>query len=132
MRAFAFPLAVLLVLAVPLLAVAAAAGLTRWGRWVVRAGGIVGIGGLVVTAACAVNLLVPRTCERIEVPGGSIEEINRPVLSLAVGDGPCLRSAVGQLQLVALAGVATSVVAALASMRSGRGVVGAAPGAPTP
>lgn len=132
MRVLAFPLAFLVVLATPLLVVAAAAGLARWGRWVLRSAGALGVAGLVVTAGGAANLVVPRTCERIEVPGGAIEEVNRPLLSLAVGDGSCFRSAVGQLQLVALAGVATSVVASVAATRSGRGAVGAAPGAPTP
>jgi hypothetical protein len=131
-RTLAFPLACLLVLAVPLALVAAAHGIVRWGRWVAEVAGVVGIAGLVVAGGFAVNLLVPRTCDRIEVPGGAIEEVNRPLLSLAVGDGGCFRSAVGQLQLVGLAGVATSAVAALAATRSGRGAVGAAPGAPTP
>lgn len=135
MRELAFPLACLLVLAVPVLVVAAAANVVRWARWVAKVAGAVGIAGLVLTGVAAANLLVPRTCERIEVPGGVIEEVNRPILSLAVGRGDCFRSAVGQLQLVGLAGVATSAVAALVATRAGArrpDVVGAAPGAPTP
>lgn len=127
MRSLAFPLAVLLVLLVPVALVAGAAGVAQWGGWVVRSAGVVGIIGLVVTAGFAVNLLVPRTCARIEVPGGAFEEVNRPLLSLAVSDGECYRSAVTQLGFVGLAGLATSVAAAVLSRRSAPDDSGAAP-----
>lgn len=132
MRSLAFPLAVLLILLVPVALVAGAAGVAQWAGWVVRSIGVVGIVGLVVTAGFAVNLLVPRTCARLEVPGGVFEERNRPLFSLAVSDGDCYRSAVTQLELVGLAGLATSVTAAVSARRSARGGSGAMPAVRSP
>lgn len=123
MRSLASPLALVLVVAIPVAFLGFVAAAERWARWMVRAGGLVGVAGLAVTAASAVNLLVPRTCS--DAP---VEEVNRPVISLVVGDGACFRDALGQAQLAALVGVAASVAVVT---RSGRGGGGGAPAVPS-
>lgn len=140
MRSLAFSLAVLIVLAVPIAAVGAAISAGQWARWLYRAGGILGIAGLVLTAVFLVNLVVPRTCSTTSLPGKTVREVNRPIISLVLGDGDCFRSAMAQTQGAALAGVATSAVVALVDRtgrrrplrRSGRVGAGAPPGARSP
>jgi hypothetical protein len=127
-RSLAGPLALLLVAAAPVVVLGAVTSAGQWGRWLVRAGGVVGIVGLVLTALATVNLVVPRTCA-----SAPVEAVNRPVLSLAVDDGDCFHRALGQVGLAGVVGVAASVAAAavaLRSTRSGRGDAGAAPVAP--
>lgn len=111
MRAFAYPLAVLIVAAACFGAVALVVGAAAWSRWIVRVGGVVGVAGLVLTAAAVVNLFVARTCAETETAMGPLTERNRPALSVVLDDGPCFRSALAQVQVVALATVATSSVA---------------------
>ena len=125
-RTLAAPLAVLLVAAAPIVAIGACTSAGQWGRWLVRTGGVAGVVGLVVTGAATVNLGVPRTC------GSSPDEVNRPVISLVLGDGDCFREALGQLALVGLTGVAASAGVVAAARRSRRGGAGAAPAAPCP
>jgi hypothetical protein len=103
---WARPLAWLIVALAPLLALAAGLYATRWAQWLVRTGGALGIAGLLVTGGAAVNLLVPRTC----ASSAEGRTIQRPLLSATTGEGNCLRTAWGQLQLVALAGVGVSAV----------------------
>jgi hypothetical protein len=112
-RALSYPLAVLIILVVPLLAVAAGAGLLRWARWLLTTGRAVGLIGLALTAGLAVNLFVPRTCADESRSAIGQPEVNRPAISLVVGDGPCFRSALAQAQLTALAGLSSSVVVSL-------------------
>ena len=129
MRSLAGPLALLLVALAPVVVVGAVSSAGQWGRWMVRAGGVAGVVGLVLTAAATVNLVVPRTCATTPV-----KAVNRPVLSLAVDDGDCFRSALGQVGLAGLLGVAASAaVAALSGARRwsrGDGA-GAAPAVPS-
>lgn len=140
MRSLAFSLAVLIVLAVPIAAVGAALSAGQWARWLYRAGGVLGIAGLVLTAVFLVNLVVPRTCSTTALPGNALREVNRPIISLVLGDGDCFRSAMAQAQGAALAGVATSAVVAMVDgtgrrrplRRSGRVGAGASPGARSP
>ncbi|MCU1483893.1 MAG: hypothetical protein JWN67_639 [Actinomycetia bacterium] len=129
MRSLAGPLALLLVALAPVAALGAVSSAGQWGRWLVRAGGVVGILGLVLTAAATVNLLVPRTCATAPV-----KTMNRPVLSIAVDEGDCFRSALGQVGLAGLVGVtASAAVAAMTGARRwsrGDGA-GAAPAVPS-
>jgi len=106
---WARPLAWLIVALAPLAALAAGLCATRWAQWLVRAGGTLGIAGLILTGGAAVNLLVPRTC----ASGAQGTTIQRPILSAATGEGNCFRTAWGQLELVALAGVGVSAVVQL-------------------
>ena len=117
MRSLAFSLAVLIVLAAPIAALGLASSAGRWARWLVRMGGALGIVGLVLTAAFVVNLVVPRSCSTASSPGATVHEVNRPFVSIAIGDGDCFRSAVAQAQGAVLAGVATSALVALADRR---------------
>ena len=126
MRSLAGPLALLIVVASPVAALGAITAASQWARWILRAGGIVGVVGLVLTAAAVVNVLVPRTCATT----ADQREVNRPVLSVAVDDGDCFRSGLGQLELAGLVGVATSAVVALRLRRSAPGAGGGAPFAP--
>ena len=125
MRSLAGPLALLLVAAAPVVVVGAVSAGGQWGRWLVRTGGVVGIVGLVLTAAATVNLVVPRTCATTPV-----KAVNRPVLSLAVDEGDCFHRALGQVGLAGLVGVAASLAAAATATRSGRDGAGAAPAVP--
>ena len=121
-RDLAGPMAVLIVVLTPVALLGAGSSATQWAGWLVRTGGAIGAVGLVLTAATVVNLFVPRTCASTPV-----EQRNRPVLSLAVDEGDCFRSALGQLGLVAVVGVAASAAVAT---RSGRGGDGGAPAVP--
>lgn len=121
MRSLAYPLALALVVVVPVLVVAAAHGVGRWSRWLVRAGGALGVAGLVLTAVATVNLLVPRSCGH-----GSAAERNRPLISVVVGDGDCFRSAMGQVQIAVLVALAASLAVLT---RSARGDVDRVPAA---
>lgn len=112
MQSLAYPLALLLVVAIPVAFLGFVVAGESWARWTVRTGGMVGVAGLALTAAFAVNLLVPRTCS--DTP---VEEVNRPAVSLVVGDGSCFRDALGQTQLAALVGLATSVAVVARSSR---------------
>jgi hypothetical protein len=125
-RSLAGPLALLLVALAPVVALGAVSSAGQWGRWLVRAGGVVGILGLVLTAAATVNLLVPRTCATAPV-----KIMNRPVLSIAVDEGDCFRTALGQVGLAGLVGVTASIAAAAWSTRSRGDGAGAAPVAPS-
>jgi hypothetical protein len=119
------PLAWLIVLVAPLAALGALLGAARWCRWLLRAGGALGVAGLVLTGVATVNLLVARTCS--ESAAGPV--VQRPVLSAATGEGDCFRTAWGQLQLVALAGVGASASVVLTQARW-RGGADRGPGAP--
>lgn len=123
MRTLAYPLSLLLVVAVPIALLVIGAGVVHWGRWLLGAGGPVGIGALVLCGAAGVNLLVPRSCE----DAGGRRVVNRPLISAAVGDGQCFARGIGQLQVAVLTGVGAS--AAVTLRRSTRGGDGAAPGA---
>jgi hypothetical protein len=129
-RSLAGPLALLLVALAPVVVVGAVSSAGRWGRWLVRTGGAVGIVGLVLTAVATVNLVVPRTCA-----SAPVRAVNRPVLSLAVDDGDCFHSALGQVGLAGLVGVAASVGAAAVAQRratpSAPAGAGAAPAVPS-
>jgi hypothetical protein len=114
-RPLAFPLALLLVVAAPVVAVGALTTAGHWGRWLVRTGGLLGVAGLALTTAATVNLFVPRTCSSAAIP-----ERNRPVISLAVGDGSCFRSAVAQVQVAALTGLTASLAVQAVSARRRR------------
>lgn len=122
-RTFAFPLALATLIVMSVALVGLVSGLEQWGRWLLRTGGSLGIVGLVVTGIAVANLLVPRTCSTEPVP-----EVNRPVLSVALGDGACFRSALAQLQLAVLVGLGASVAVAT---RSGRDAAGAAHAVPS-
>ena len=126
MRTLAYPLSLLVVVAVPLVLVVLGVGVVHWARWLLAAGGPIGVVALVVCGVAGVNLLVPRACE----DAAGRREVNRPLISATVGDGECFERALGQLQLAVLAAVGAS--AAVMLRRSGRGAGGAAPGVRTP
>jgi hypothetical protein len=124
-RDLAAPLALLIVVLAPVVVIGAITSVRQWAGWMVRTGGALGILGLVLTAVATINLAVPRTCST-----GPVDQVNRPVLSLAVDDGDCFRAALAQLGLAGLVGVAASAVV-LGATRSGRGDGGAAPAVPS-
>lgn len=127
MRDLAAPLALLIVVLAPVALLGALTTAGQWAGWLVRTGGAVGVAGLVLTAAATVNLFVPRTCSSTPV-----EQVNRPLLSIAVDDGDCFQGALGQFGLAGLVGVAASAaVVATRATRSGRGGAGAAPAVPS-
>lgn len=120
MRDLAYPLAVLIVAALGVAAVGLAAAARTWVSWVLRIGGTGGLIGLALTAATAVNLFVPRTCAEAETAMGTYREANRPAFSVVVDDGACFRSGLAQVQILALAAVATSAVSLVGAPARGR------------
>ena len=125
MQTLAYPLALGIVVAAPIAAVGAAAGISQWSRWLVRTGGSLGIAGLAVTGLATANLIVARTCSTDETR--SIVE--PPIISAATGEGDCFRTAWGQMEGAALAGVGASALVLL--RRARRDDAGAGPGAPS-
>lgn len=125
MRTLAHPLSLLLVVAVPIVLLVIGVGIVQWARWLLGAGGPIGIVALVLCGAAGVNLLVPRTCE----DAAERRVVNRPLISVAVGDGHCFEQAMGQLQVAVLTAVGAS--AAVMLKRSRRGAAGATPDVPT-
>jgi len=121
----AYPLALFIIVAAPVAVIGAAAGVSQWSRWLVRTGGLVGLAGLVVTGAATINLAVARTCATDQA-GKTVEP---PIISAATGEGDCFRTAWGQLEGAALAGVGASALVLL--RRARRDGAGAAPGAPS-
>jgi hypothetical protein len=119
------PLAWLIVLVAPIALLGASVGVARWAGWLVRAGGALGVAGLVLTGVATANLLVARTCSE----SATATIVQRPLLSAATGEGDCFRTAWGQLQLVALAGVGASASVVLTQARW-RGGADRVPGAP--
>jgi hypothetical protein len=116
-RSLAFSLAILIVVAVPIALVGLTASAGHWARWLYRAGGLIGVAGLVLTAVFVVNLVIPRSCSTTSIPGHTVHEVNRPILSLVLGDGSCFRSAMGAAEAATLVGVASSTVVALLDRR---------------
>ncbi|HUF33281.1 MAG TPA: hypothetical protein VMN58_08765 [Acidimicrobiales bacterium] len=111
-------LAFLAVLVLAAAAGGASALVVGWARSIVRAAPAVAGAGLALTSLAALNLAVPRTCS-IEP-----EVRNRPVISALVGDA-CERTALGQVQLVLLLGVSTSLAVRTATTRPPRRALGA-------
>jgi len=124
-ESLAHPLALLIVVAAPIALLGAVAGAWQWGRWLVGAGGVLGMVGAAVTGVAVLNLGVARTCQT-DAAG---KHVNRPIISIATGEGDCFRRAMGQLQLAALAGVGASSVVLLRQVR--RDGADGAPGAPS-
>lgn len=106
MRDLAYPLALAIVVVVPLVASAALAALAVWARWLLRHGGRTGRRGLWVTFAVAA--------------GG--------LLWLTVEDDRTIRDALARLEVAGLVGLAVSLVVVSGLRRSDRAGVGGPPG----
>ena len=100
--------ALAIVVAIPIVAMAVAAGLARWANDVLRRSPVVGAVGVLLTASAVLNLFVARAC------GGGV---NRPIVALAVTDDACHRTGLVSLQLVLLLVVATAAVVRLGEVR---------------
>lgn len=101
-------MAVAIVVAIPIAALALAAGLARWARDVVSRSPVVGALGVLFTVSALAHLFVARAC------GAGV---NRPILALAAADEACYRVGLVSLQLVVLLVVATAAAARLADVR---------------
>lgn len=100
--------ALAIVVAIPIVAMAVAAGLARWASDVLRRSPVVGGVGVLLTASALLNLFVARAC------GGGV---NRPIAALAAADDACYRTGLVSLLLVLLLVVATAVVVRLPEVR---------------
>ena len=97
-----------LVLAIPLVGLAALAGLVAWTRDVLARAPIVGGLGAVSTFAAIAHLIVPRACG---------DGVNRPIVAAAVGLDECRRIGVASVGLVVLLLAATAAVTRLGDVR---------------
>ena len=109
MRDLAYPLALAIVVAVPLAVSAGLALLATWARWLLRHGGTVGRRGLWATFAVAAAGLVPLTVE----------------------DDRTARTVLARLEVAGLVGLAVSIVVVTGISRSARAAAAAAPAART-
>ena len=97
--------AVVLVLAIPVVALAALVGLVRWARDSIARAPAIGVLGVLCTASALVNLFLARACG---------DGVNRPIIAAAIGDPACQRVGVASIQVVLLLVVATAAVTRLA------------------
>ena len=107
MRDLAYPLALAIVVAVPLVVSAGLALLATWARWLLHHGGAAGRRGLWATFVVAVAGLVPLTVE----------------------DSRTARTVLARLEVAGLVGLAVSLVVVARISRSARAAAAAAPGA---
>ena len=95
-------IALLIVIAIPVVATGLVAGAFVWARDAMTRGRAPGAIGVLCTFVATANLFVPRRC------AGSF---NRPVITAFLGDDACQRSSLVAIQLVLLLAVATALVA---------------------
>ena len=107
MRDLAYPLALAIVVAVPLAVSAGLALLATWARWLLRQGGATGRRGLWATFVVGVAAVVPLTVE----------------------DDRTVRTVLARLEVAGLVGLAVSLVVVVRISRSARAAAAAAPGA---
>jgi len=101
-------LAVLIVIAIPVAALLLLAGAIAWGYdAVVRSPGV-GVVGIAAASAATANLFIVRSCS---------DGVNRPVVSMFVGDHGCHRSGLIALEVLLLFVVGTSVLVRLRDVR---------------
>jgi hypothetical protein len=100
--------ALLIVVAIPLAAIATLVGLTTWARDALRRAPVVGGLGIVFVLAALVNLFVARTC------GAGT---NRPIIALTLADEACHRVGLVSLEIVLLLVVTTAVMVRLSDVR---------------
>lgn len=103
--------ATLLVIAIPVGALAFGVVAVAWARDAISRAPLPGLIGVFCTLVAAGNLFVQRTC------GGMV---NRPVITVALGTGDCHRSSLVAVELVVLLSVATSVVTRLGDVKRDR------------
>lgn len=101
-------MATLLVIAIPFAAIGLMVATRAWARDAVTRARIPGLIGVGCTAVAAGNLFVARRCADL---------INRPVISVALGDGACYKSGLVAIQLVVLLVVATSAAVRVGEIR---------------
>jgi hypothetical protein len=122
LRTWSHQLAYLIVIAAPLAALVLVRTTAQWARWVVAAVGALGVAGLVLAGVATANLGIARTCSTADGPDGKpLKEINRPVISLFLGDDDCYGDALGQFQIVGVLVVGLSAAAVRRSGSDGRG-----------
>lgn len=109
MRDLAYPLALAIVVAVPLAVSAGLALLATWARWLLRHGGTAGRRGLWATFAVATAGLMPLTVE----------------------DDRTARTVLARLEVAGLVGLAVSIVVVARISRSARAAAAATPAART-
>ena len=97
-----------LVLAMPIAALASLAGLVHWARDSIARAPVIGALGVVCAASALGNLLVARACG---------DSINRPLIGAALGDETCRRIGAASIELLLLIVVATAVVTRLGELR---------------
>lgn len=101
-------MAILLVIAIPLAAMGLLSVSVAWARDAVGRAPLPGLIGVFCTLVAVGNLFVERTCDGM---------VNRPVITVALGDGDCYRTGVIGLGLVLLLGVATSAAVRVGDLR---------------
>lgn len=101
-------MATLLVIAIPVGALAFGVVAVAWARDAISRAPLPGLIGVFCTGVAAGNLFVERTCGGIA---------NRPVITVALGTGDCHKSSLVAVELVVLLAVATTVVTRLGDVK---------------
>ena len=100
--------ALAIVIAMPLAAIAVAAGLARWAHDALVRAPVLGALGVLFTGFAIVNLFVARACG---------DGVNRPIVAIALADDACREVGLVSLQLVILLVVATAAAVRLGDVR---------------
>jgi hypothetical protein len=100
--------AFLIVLAMPVGAIAIAVGGFVWAQDALRRSLVPGAIGVLATLVAAGNVFVERRC---------VGAVNRPIVTAFVGAGDCQRSALAAVELVALLAVGTALAVRVREIR---------------
>ena len=101
-------LATIIIIAIPVAALLLVAGVLAWGYDAFVRNPVIAILGIAATAAATANLFFERSCH---------DGVNRPIVSMFVGDHACHRTGLLSLEVVLLLVVGTSVLVRLGEVR---------------
>jgi hypothetical protein len=101
-------LATIIIIAIPVAALLLVAGALAWGYDAIVHNPVIAIVGIAATSAATANLFLERACH---------DGVNRPIVSMFVGDHACHRTGLLSLEVVLLLVVGTSVLVRLGEIR---------------
>lgn len=101
-------LATIIVVAIPVAALLLVAGALAWAYDAVAHKPVIGMLGIVAASVATGNMIVEHSCH---------DGVNRPIISMWVGDHACHRSGLLALELLLLLVVGTSVLVRLSDVK---------------